>query len=378
MSTVKLSGLPELTTADNNDVLLITDTDAVTSKKITKANLLSGYLTSFTETDPVVGAVTGIVKADGAGNISAAVAGTDYATAAQGSLADSALQNLVEDTTPQLGGTLDANGNSIDMGTYTITDAGVGQWDSTSLTVGTKESNWDAAYGWGNHASAGYLDSGDIGSTVQAYDADTAKYDDTTANFTGTLQHGGHTVLTNASDYLDSADIGVSVQAYDADTAKYDDTTANFTGTLQNGGSNVVVDSDIGSTVVGSTFTGDVDITGELVVDSYNESYAAVTSSSGSLTIDCESGNNFSLSLSENVTSSSFSNPPTTGTAYGFVLKVIQDSTDRTITWPTSVDWPAATAPTLSSGSGAVDVFVFYTHDGGTTWFGFTAGQGLG
>lgn len=31
--------------------------------------------------------------------------------------------------------------------------------------------------------------------------------------------------------------------------ALYDDTTANFTGTLQNGGSNVVVDSDIGSSV---------------------------------------------------------------------------------------------------------------------------------
>jgi len=41
---------------------------------------LTGYLTSYTETDPVVGAVTGIVKADGAGNISAAVAGTDYST----------------------------------------------------------------------------------------------------------------------------------------------------------------------------------------------------------------------------------------------------------------------------------------------------------
>jgi hypothetical protein len=61
-----------------------------------------------------------------------------------------------------------------------------------------------------------------IGVDVQAYDADTAKYDDVTANFVGTLQNGGHTVLTNASDYLDSADIGVSVQAYDVDTAKLD------------------------------------------------------------------------------------------------------------------------------------------------------------
>ena len=48
-----------------------------------------------------------------------------------------------------------------------------------------------------------------------------------------------------------TGDIGSTVQAFDADTAKLDATTANFTGTLQNGGSNVVVDSDIGSTVQG-------------------------------------------------------------------------------------------------------------------------------
>ena len=48
---------------------------------------------------------------------------------------------------------------------------------------------------------------------------------------------------------LTSTDIGTTVQAYDADTAKYDDVTANFTGTLQNGSSNVLVDTDIGSTV---------------------------------------------------------------------------------------------------------------------------------
>jgi hypothetical protein len=40
----------------------------------------TSFLTSYTETDPVVGAINGIVKADGAGNISAAVAGTDYLT----------------------------------------------------------------------------------------------------------------------------------------------------------------------------------------------------------------------------------------------------------------------------------------------------------
>jgi hypothetical protein len=80
------------------------------------------------------------------------------------------------------------------------------------------------------------------GTDIQAYDADTAKYDDTTANFTGTLQNGGSNVVVDS-------DIGSTVEAYSATNADYSDTTANFTGTLQNGGSNVVVDSDINSTV---------------------------------------------------------------------------------------------------------------------------------
>ena len=46
----------------------------------------------------------------------ATTASTDYATAAQGTTADSALQNLSEDTTPQLGGDLDTNGNDINFG----------------------------------------------------------------------------------------------------------------------------------------------------------------------------------------------------------------------------------------------------------------------
>jgi hypothetical protein len=41
-----------------------------------------------------------------------------------------------------------------------------------SIPTTTKQSNWDTAYGWGNHASAGYLTSSAIGSTVQGYDAD--------------------------------------------------------------------------------------------------------------------------------------------------------------------------------------------------------------
>lgn len=61
----------------------------------------------------------------------------------------------------------------------------------------------------------------------------------TNVNVSGALKQGTNNVLTTAN-------VGVTVQAYDADTAKYDDATANFTGTLQKSGSNVITEADIG------------------------------------------------------------------------------------------------------------------------------------
>ena len=132
------------------------------------------------------------------------------------------------------------------------------------------------------------------------------------------------------------------------------------------------------SKVVTADANGDVTLAAELKATSYNETYAAVTSSSNATTVDCEAGNAFSHTLTENTTFT-FSNPPTSGTAYSFSLEIIQDASASgyTVTWPSSVDWPAATAPTLTATASAKDVFVFYTRDGGTTWYGFTAGQAL-
>ena len=107
------------------------------------------------------------------------------------------------------------------------------------------------------------------------------------------------------------------------------------------------------------------------------EEVTTVTSSSNAATINLQDGNLFEHDLTENVTYT-FSNPAAAGRASSFVLKVIQDSSARTITWPGSVDWPAATAPTLTATNNGVDVFVFFTIDGGTTYYGFVAGQALG
>ena len=61
---------------------------------------------------------------------------SDYATAAQGTTADSALQNVVEDTTPQLGGNLDFNGNLATSFTSTGIDDNA---TSTAITIDSSE-----------------------------------------------------------------------------------------------------------------------------------------------------------------------------------------------------------------------------------------------
>lgn len=180
--------------------------------------------------------------------------------------------DIVDDTTPQLGGNLDLNGNT------------VGGVDATELSI---------------------------------------------------LE--GATVTTAELNYLDITTLGTS-QASKAVTAD-----ANGVVTFADG---IVEDS------------------------------TSITSSSNAATINLRDGTFFEHDLTENVTYT-FSNPGSSGTASGFVLKVIQGSTARTITWPSSVDWPGGTAPTLSTGNDNVDVFVFFTIDGGTTYYGFTAGQAM-
>ena len=110
-----------------------------------------------------------------------------------------------------------------------------------------------------------------------------------------------------------------------------------------------------------------------------SEEYNAVSSSSNATTVNLRDGTNFSHTLTENTTFT-FSNPASSGKVSAFTLKIVQDASASgyTVTWPGSVDWPSATAPTLTATASAVDYFVFITHDGGTTYYGFTAGQALG
>lgn len=64
-------------------------------------------------------------------------AASDFATAAQGTTADTALQNIVDDTTPQLGGTLDTNSKQVRL------SKGADVASGTALTLGTDGNYFD-------------------------------------------------------------------------------------------------------------------------------------------------------------------------------------------------------------------------------------------
>lgn len=156
-----------------------------------------------------------------------------------------------------------------------------------------------------------------------------------------------------------------------------DDYIIDFDGTNlvihRNVGGNVLItDTDNSTRFTFAPATGAFTTTGNISAGGrFEESYTAVGTGT---TINCSLGNVFAATPSGNVTYT-FSNPPTSGTAYGFTLTVTPSAT-ISITWPTSVDWAGGTAPTAPA-SGETDVFAFFTRDGGTTWYGFQSGDAM-
>ena len=123
--------------------------------------------------------------------------------------------------------------------------------------------------------------------------------------------------------------------------------------------------------------SGDASFAGTVKATAYEETSVTVTSSTGSSILDCTLANVFRHVLTENTTFV-FAIPSGDPTdAFGFTLAIKQDAgaSGYTVTWPASVMWPNATAPTLSATANAEDQFVFYTHDNGSSWYGFVGGQ---
>ena len=240
--------------------------------------------------------------------------------------------------------TLTGDTLSVDASQTQITAVGTiatGTWQGTAIA--------DAYVADNLTISGGTVDNSVIGGTTAA----AGTFTDLTAS--GTLTLGGTAVTSTAAEI----NLLGGVTATTAEINYLDVTT-------------------LGTTEASKAVTADSN--GVVTFDNgVSEEYTAVTSSSNATTVNLRDGTNFSHTLTENTTFT-FSNPASSGKVSSFTLKIVQDASASgyTVTWPTSVDWPSATAPTLTATASAIDYFVFITHDGGTTWYGFTAGQAFG
>lgn len=137
------------------------------------------------------------------------------------------LANIVEDTTPQLGGTLDPNSQRVSGDWLPQTDS---LYDVGSATYAWAEGHFDQLFVGGNEITA-LADPG----------VDSLLIWDDSAGTTvaGVVGNGLSITGTTVNADLDSSDIGVSIQAYDVDTLKADTAdilTAGFGHTDYNAG----------------------------------------------------------------------------------------------------------------------------------------------
>ena len=147
-------------------------------------------------------------------------------------------------------------------------------------------------------------------------------------------------------NYLKGAAGTITFDAGAAITGAVSATTATFSGALQ-------------ATLATFTATGSNTFAGQV-----RPGRNAAGSITGSVTIDFNSGSRYEATLTGPVTFT-FSNP-VAGVTYG--LRLLQDATGgRTVTWPGTVKWKAATAPTLSAAN-KVDIIALY-YDG-TSYYG--------
>ena len=156
------------------------------------------------------------------------------------------------------------------------------------------------------------------------------------------------------------SDVDVSVSALAGAGSAAPLASPTFTGTVTiPAGASISGYAAVGTA---NTFSALQTLNAGLSVDGpYKQAAEAV----GALAIDLATGNYFTKTISGNSTFT-FTNPPSSGTVGSFTLELTHSS--GTVTWPSSVKFPADTAPTLTAGK--THIFVFVTDDGGTRYRG--------
>ena len=208
------SAMLALSTAEKGDIAVRTDLNKTFILTTSPYSTLSNWQELLTPTDVVTsvagrqGAVTlSYTDISGLGT-AATTNSTAYATAAQGAKADTALQSETYTGTVTSVGMTVPTGLSVSGSP--VTSAGtlaVSYATGYSIPTTANQTNWSTAYGWGNHASAGYLTTSVAASTY--------------APLTGTGASGtwGISISGNAATATSATTAGSATTASSATTA---------------------------------------------------------------------------------------------------------------------------------------------------------------
>ena len=156
-----------------------------------------------------------------------------------------------------------------------------------------------------------------------------AKYADTTANFTGTLQNSGSNVLT-------ASNIGSSVQAYDAQLADVAGLTPTDNGVIIGNGTNFVVES-------GATLKTSLGLTIGTDVQAYDSN---LTSFVNTFTLPTTDGTADQVLKTNGSGTLSFVTPSS-----GTSITISNDTSTTTNLYPTFVTSTSGTASSLNTGN---------------------------
>ena len=193
-------------------------------------------------------------------------------------------------------------------------------------------------------------------------------------------------LLSNGGLEIQSAELSVAQGISQYDVAQFaagvvDDDFLRISTTSVEGRSASEVLSDIAALPLArGTMTETIACADQLIarpeLKDYSETKTALVAAA-SIAIDISTGNVFTITPDQNTTFT-FTNPSPTGKSCAFTLIWTQGGSDRTISWPASVDWAGGSAPDMTSGSAKIDIYTFFTLDAGTIWYGFQAGADMG
>ncbi len=234
------------------------------------------------------------------------------------------IANVVEDTTPQLGGNLDVNSNNItSSGNLTIDVGGDIILDAAGEEVIFKDGSANIG-----HVS---LDSDNLTIKSLVQDKDII--------FQGDDGGSGITALT-----IDMSEAGKATFNNDVVAARF----------VDSGSTSYYLDP-FGTSVLAY---------------SYLQQTFALNSALTGTTPTCTASthSSFSLTTSGNTTFTFSVGAIGTGYLIGFVLKLTAGGS-HTVDYPTEVKWAGGTAPETPA-SGETDILVFTTIDAGTNWYG--------